>query len=61
MREQLLRVTEVAKMFAVSKATIWNWTRDNPDFPKPASLTPRVTVWKQSELNAYIEDHLFAA
>ena len=61
MREQLLRVVEVAEMFGVSRASIWNWTKDNPNFPKPAKLTPKVTVWKLSELNAYMDNHVFVA
>jgi len=59
--EKLLRVTDVAEMFGVSKASIWNWAKDNPNFPKPANLTPKVTVWKLSELNTYLNDHVFVA
>jgi len=59
MREQLLRVSEVAEMFGVSKASIWNWTKDNPNFPKPAKLTSKVTVWKLSELNKYVDKYIF--
>jgi len=57
--ERLLRVVEIAEMFSVSKATIWNWTNDNPDFPKPAKLTSKVTVWKLSELERYLNEHIF--
>ena len=62
MREQLLRVSEVAEMFGVSKASIWNWTKDpKKHFPKCGSVTPKVTVWKLSELNAYMDNHVFVA
>ncbi len=57
--EQLLRVTEVAEKFSVSKASIWNWAKNNPHFPKPAKLTSKVTVWKLSELNDYMDNHIF--
>lgn len=59
MREELLRVKEVAKMFSVSPASIWNWVNDKPHFPKPAKITPKVTVWKLSELNKYIDEYVF--
>lgn len=59
--EKLLRVSEVAEKFAVSKASIWNWAKDKPDFPKPQKLTSKVTVWKLSELDDYIDNHLFTA
>lgn len=59
MREQLLRVGEVAEMLGVSKASVWNWVKHKPEFPKPANLTPKVTVWKLSEINEYLDNHIF--
>lgn len=58
MREQetLLRVKEVADMFRVSVATIWNWKNSNPSFPKPRRISPNMTVWKLSELHEYIDN-----
>ncbi len=59
-REQLLRVVEVAALCSCSKASIWNWVKDpKKNFPKPAKLTSKVTVWKLSEINDYINNHIF--
>ncbi len=60
--ERFLRVYEVADMLSVSKASIWNWVSEdrhsNPNFPKPKKLTSKVTVWKLSEINAYLDKYL---
>ena len=61
--ERMLRVSEVADMLSVSTATIWNWVskdrHSNPNFPIPRKLTSKVTVWKLSEINAYLDKYIF--
>ena len=59
-QERLIRVTEVAEILGVCKATIWNWLHSNPHFPKPKKLTNQITVWKLSEINKYIDEQVFA-
>lgn len=59
--EQLIRVSEVAEILSVSKATIWNWLHSKPDFPKPEKLSNQITVWKLSDINNYIDTHVFSA
>jgi len=52
---ECLRVKGVATLLACGVATVWRRTKDDPTFPKPIKLSPRVTVWKLSELEAWIE------
>ena len=41
-------------LLPVSAATIWRWSRENPDFPKPFKLGPSVTAWNGDEIDAFI-------
>ena len=51
-------ISAVAEMFSVSKATIWNWTKNIDIFPKPSKLSSNVTIWKLRDLNRYM-DYVF--
>lgn len=53
MNEQLLRLKQVVQLTNISKATIWRWVKDGT-FPQPMKITNRVTVWKSSDIQAYI-------
>lgn len=53
MSEKLLRLKQVVERTNISKATIWRWVKDGT-FPKPIRITSRVTVWKNSDVEAYI-------
>lgn len=48
-----LRVRDVARMLGVSVATVWRWSRNRADFPRPRKLGERTTVWSMSELDAW--------
>ena len=52
--EKLLRVTEVASILGVGKSTVWQYAREGK-LPKATKLSPRVSVWKQSDVQALIE------
>jgi len=43
---------EVARIYSVSRATIWRWT-SQCDFPKPIKLSPGCTRWKLSEIELW--------
>lgn len=47
---------EVAKRYGVSRAAIWRWVKNNPDFAKPIKLTPGSTRWKLSDLVRFETD-----
>lgn len=52
---ECLRVKGVAAFLGCGVATVWRRTNDDPTFPKPIKLSPRVTVWRVKELEAWIE------
>lgn len=49
MEESFLRLSQVLKVFPVSKSTWWNGVRDGI-FPKPVKLTQRTTAWRRSDI-----------
>lgn len=51
--DKLLRLPQVAEKLGVSKSTVWLYSR-NGTLPKPTKLSPRVTVWKESDVQALI-------
>ncbi len=60
-RETLMRPNDVAKMFGVSRGTIWNWVKNKSTFPKPQKLSANITVWKESELQTYMDKYAFVS
>jgi prophage regulatory protein len=49
-----LRVQAVAKKLGVAVSTVWNWTKERETFPKPFPMGQNVTVWFESDLDAFI-------
>ncbi len=47
-----LRIAQVAKKTGLGKSTVWLWVKENK-FPKPIKLSPRVTVWVESDINKW--------
>jgi predicted DNA-binding transcriptional regulator AlpA len=41
-------------LLPVSPATIWRWTRERPDFPKPFKIGNQTTVWNLAEIEKFI-------
>lgn len=52
--ENLLRVKDVAKTLNIGVSTVWYYSSIGK-LPKPLKLSPRVTVWKASDIQAFIE------
>jgi len=52
--EKFLRVKQVAEMLGVSKSAVWLYAKQGK-IPKGTKLSPRVTVWKASEIAEVIE------
>lgn len=44
--------TTLAGHFGVNRATIWGWVNRN-GFPKPVKLSPQMTRWKWSDVEAW--------
>jgi predicted DNA-binding transcriptional regulator AlpA len=53
--KRALRVRQVADALDIGVSSVWYRTKNEPDFPKPFSLSPRVTVWAPDEVDAYVD------
>ena len=51
---QLLRIQEVSALTSLAKSTINLWVSQGK-FPKPVSLSPTIKVWRQQQLNEWID------
>jgi prophage regulatory protein len=49
--------TAVAQRYAVSRPTIWRWTKSLTNFPQPAKLSPGTTRWRLIDLQAFDRIH----
>ncbi len=54
MTNTYLRPQDAARFLAISKSTFWRWVSEGK-LPKGVHLSTRVTVWKQSDLDAFVE------
>jgi len=48
------RMPVLCGLFGVGPATIWRWSKERQDFPKPLKLSARVTAWKISDLRRHL-------
>lgn len=53
--KRALRVRQVADALDIGVSSVWRLAKNDPAFPKPFSLSPRVTVWAPDEIDAYVE------
>ena len=51
---QFYRVRRLTEKLDTSKATIWSWVKQNK-FPSPIKLGKGVTVWRKSDIDAWIK------
>lgn len=51
-------VKEVAERFSVKPATIWNWLKNIPNFPKPVCISPGTTRWRAADIIQFEQEHL---
>lgn len=52
--EQLYRVAKVAEMLGqLNQSTVWLYTRQGK--LKSTKLSPKVTVWKESDIRAFVQ------
>lgn len=52
--EIFLRLPQVLERIPVSRSGLWKMVQEHR-FPQPVKLSPRVTVWRASDVTAYIE------
>ncbi len=53
--ESLLRLPQVLKIIPISKSAWWQGCKDGR-YPKPIKLGPRTTVWKASDISAFMRE-----
>jgi excisionase family DNA binding protein len=51
----LMTTREVAELLRVSRQTIWNWQKSNPEFPRPIVLAGTSPRWREDEVIAFIK------
>lgn len=61
MAPQMITDREVAAMLGVSRDTVWRWTRNKADFPKPSRIGDNATRWLASEVLAYRDARIQAS
>ena len=44
---------DIAARFGVARTTAWDWTKNDPTFPKPVRLSERCTRWRLDEIEAW--------
>lgn len=52
---KLLRIADVSTKITIAKSTIWLKMAEG-SFPKPTKLSPAINVWKESDINKWIEN-----
>jgi len=51
---KLLRIADVANKTTLAKSTIW-LKMASGEFPKPTKLSAAINVWKESDIDSWIE------
>ncbi len=49
------RAKEILKLIPVTRSTLWRMVTENR-FPKPVRLSSHVTVWKNADVLAWIDE-----
>ena len=52
---KLLRIADVSTKTTLAKSTIWLKMAEG-SFPKPTKLSPAINVWKESDIDKWIEN-----
>lgn len=51
-----LRDTGVALKLSVSQSQVWRFVKTDGTFPRPFKLSPRITVWDEAAIDAWLEN-----
>lgn len=49
------RLRMVCEITGLSKTTVYEYSRNDPDFPKPVKLGATCTAWRSDELAAWMD------
>lgn len=50
-----IRVNQVAQILSLGISTVWAKTKSDKTFPQPFKISPRITVWRSSEVYEWME------
>ena len=54
--EKFLRLPQILQLIPIGKSTLWEKVKKG-EFPKQIKLGPKISVWKASDVQAYINNH----
>lgn len=52
-QEVYLKDTDLAKIYGVSRQTVWRWNEVDPSFPSPVKLSAGATRWRKTDIDAW--------
>lgn len=55
--ERLIRIPKVMDKTGLARSTVWLFVK-NGKLPKPIKLSARISVWRESDITAYINSLL---
>ncbi|CAG9247061.1 conserved hypothetical protein [Burkholderia cepacia] len=53
-----LRPAAAAQKLGIATSTLWAKVRNEPDFPRPIKVSPRVTIFTESSLDAWLAERV---
>lgn len=53
-QRRTLRPAPSAQKIGMGLSTLWSKAKNDPNFPKPFKLSPRITVFFEDELDQYL-------
>lgn len=51
-----VRAKEAAAHLKINPSTLWDWTKNRPEFPKPLKAGPGVTLFDLNAINAWLQN-----
>jgi predicted DNA-binding transcriptional regulator AlpA len=57
MAEELVGLSEIAKLHQVARNSAWRWSR-RPGFPEPVARLATGPIWRRAEIEAWASKHL---
>lgn len=55
-----LRPSKAAEHLGIGVSTFWRYAKTIPDFPKPVKLSPRCTIFFETQLNDWLSSRATA-
>ena len=59
MNKQYLRDKQVAEMLSIGRSSVWRLAKEGK-LPAPFKMSERVTVWKLSDIEAFVASRMEA-